>query len=127
MADLHEHKRRAEELLHDSYDDQLFPDDVRDRMIARAQVHATLYLGDLRERETGLIARAQRAEDGQDQLAARVVALEDLVGQAEAEKAQLAAFVDRLRELMFVGGQNGEIVRRWALQAFAEFDAEDPS
>lgn len=40
------------------------------------------------------------------------------------ERDRLAAFVGRLRELVFMGGQGGETVRRSAQQAFAEFDEE---
>jgi hypothetical protein len=40
-----EHREQAEELLEQSTEDDLYPADVRDRMIARAQVHATLFMG----------------------------------------------------------------------------------
>jgi hypothetical protein len=43
--DAREHREQAEELLEQSTEDDLYPADVRDRMVARAQVHATLFMG----------------------------------------------------------------------------------
>ncbi|KAB2384727.1 hypothetical protein [Actinomadura montaniterrae] len=41
-----------------------------------------------------------------------------------ADRDRFAGFIGRLRELAYMGGQDGESVRHYVQQAFAEFDRE---
>lgn len=73
---------------------------------------------------TELFTTSQVHGDDPLEVAGFLAAAIDNVPLMGAQINRLTAFVTRLRELAYMGGQDGDSVRRYVQQAFAEFDKE---